>query len=375
MPILELTERTVKYIPAQVFTNKSNSVVRYYVINPETNKLHRKEIRLNRVKSPRLQKQWGLQVATEINVKLIGGWNPFFEKIARHAHQSPEYAVEKFLEDKKRDIRPATMTSYVCMSNKLVCWWNIHKKNNRYISAFTADDARSFMDNAYLDHGVSAATYNNQLKFFRTFFAWLIDRKYMTSNPFDGIKVKRKDKKRRITIPLDVRERIREHFNGDYMYYVCLLIYRCFMRPKEISMLQLKHIDFEREIIEIPCEISKNHNARYVAIPDELISWISTYRSKNKELYIFGRGGKPAIKGCTTKMFNSRWDKLRTSLNLPMEYQLYSLKDTGITEMLEAGVPAKLVQELADHHSLEMTQKYVHKSNVKEILKYDVLRF
>ena len=40
----------------------------------------------------------------------------------------------------------------------------------------------------------------------------------------------------------------------------------------------------------------------------------------------------------------------------------------GITEMLEAGVPAKMVQELADHHSLEMTQKYVGKSKSKDIM-------
>ena len=35
--------------------------------------------------------------------------------------------------------------------------------------------------------------------------------------------------------------------------------------------------------------------------------------------------------------------------------------------MLEAGVPAKMVQELADHHSLEMTQKYVGKSRAEDI--------
>lgn len=66
---------------------------------------------------------------------------------------------------------------------------------------------------------------------------------------------------------------------------------------------------------------------------------------------------------------------MREALGLPTTYQFYSLKDTGITEMLEAGVPAKLVKELADHSSLEMTEKYTHKSNAKKILEYNTLKF
>ncbi len=69
------------------------------------------------------------------------------------------------------------------------------------------------------------------------------------------------------------------------------------------------------------------------------------------------------------------WLKMQADLNLPKEYQFYSLKDTWITEMLESGVPAKYVKELADHHSLEITEKYVHKANAKKILEWNKLEF
>ena len=65
---------------------------------------------------------------------------------------------------------------------------------------------------------------------------------------------------------------------------------------------------------------------------------------------------------------------MRRALSLRPEWQFYSLKDTGITEMLEAGVPPKLVKELADHSSLEMTEKYLHKSSAKKILEWDTIR-
>ncbi len=66
---------------------------------------------------------------------------------------------------------------------------------------------------------------------------------------------------------------------------------------------------------------------------------------------------------------------MRTQLNLPMKYQFYSLKDTGITELLERGVPAKYVKDLADHSSLEVTERYMHKTEAKIILKHNTLQF
>ena len=69
------------------------------------------------------------------------------------------------------------------------------------------------------------------------------------------------------------------------------------------------------------------------------------------------------------------WEAMREALSLPDAYQFYSLKDKGITEMLEAGVPAKFVKELADHHSLAMTERYTHKAEAKKILKWNRIRF
>ena len=40
--------------------------------------------------------------------------------------------------------------------------------------------------------------------------------------------------------------------------------------------------------------------------------------------------------------------------------QLYSLKDTGITTMLENGVPAIDVMKQAGHHDLSITTRYAN---------------
>jgi integrase len=64
-----------------------------------------------------------------------------------------------------------------------------------------------------------------------------------------------------------------------------------------------------------------------------------------------------------TKHANSReiaryWNKLRKIIGIPKEVQFYSLKDTGITNMLADGVASNFVQGQADHSSLAITSIY-----------------
>jgi site-specific recombinase XerD len=66
---------------------------------------------------------------------------------------------------------------------------------------------------------------------------------------------------------------------------------------------------------------------------------------------------------------------MRESLSMPESYHFYSLKDTGITEMLESGMPSKFVKDLAGHHSLSMTERYTHVSDARRILAANRVRF
>lgn len=116
-----------------------------------------------------------------------------------------------------------------------------------------------------------------------------------------------------------------------------------------------------------------NNDARQ--LPDELMEYMIHLKDCNGEHYIFSGGFKPGKKPMAPHQIGNFWAQMRDELKLPASYQFYSLKDTGITEMLEAGVPAKYVKELADHHSLEMTERYTHKSEAKKILEWNKIEF
>lgn len=190
------------------------------------------------------------------------------------------------------------------------------------------------------------------------------------------VKVKRVDSKYRDIIPQEVRQQIRDYLTEegeDVFLQCCLMCYRMLIRPKE--MLMLKVGDVGTDTIRIRAEVAKNHNERIVAIPEDMRGWFSCLKGHGADELVFAKGYRPGRTAICSRDIGRAWGDMRKALGFSKAYTFYSLKDTGITEMLERGVPPKLVKELADHHSLEMTERYTHRSDTKKILEYDALRF
>ena len=56
---------------------------------------------------------------------------------------------------------------------------------------------------------------------------------------------------------------------------------------------------------------------------------------------------------------------MRKELGFSSRYKFYSLKDTGITNMLRKNVDTVSVRDQARHSSIEITNIYVSKSDMK----------
>ncbi len=367
----------VDYVPAQVAVGKIFRVV-YYAYNPATEKLERKVVKCNRLADRRDNKKYAQIVADAINQKLLKGWNPFLEENALRGHVLLGKAVEKFITSKKKDLRKDSIRSYLSHTNAFTEWLKAEGLNNSIVSAFASRDAIRYMESIE-NKEVSNKTYNNCLRFMKTLFLWFVEKEYTKTNPFEKLKPKRVDEKLREALPPDVRERIKTYIEQNDMHeYYCImqLCYRCFVRPKEILMLKCGMVDLRSRTLRIPSTVAKNHKDRIIALPQDIFDFLANHlEGVAKDSYIFSKGYRPGKEMLTSRDTARTWSQMRKALGLPMEYKFYSLKDTGITEMLERGVPTKLVKELADHHSLEMTEKYIHRSSVYEILKYDDLEF
>jgi integrase len=225
---------------------------------------------------------------------------------------------------------------------------------------------------------LKGTTYNNYIKFYRTLWNWLIDKKYTKENPFTDMKVKRKEQKLREFIPENVRNDIKKHLletGFETFYFFCQFTYKLLIRPAETFKLKISDIDYNNGLILLHSDDAKDHDNRTYAIPDEIMNFLKCMRELPKDWYIFSTNYKPGKILKDSRCSGKTWDEMRKKLEFSKNYTFYSLKDTGITELLNSGVPARIVQQLAGHSSIEMTEKYAHKMRAKEILQYNNLKF
>lgn len=368
----------VDFRPAEV-VHKKETYVSFYVVNPFTNKMERKRIRCNHVKGKSERLKYARLLCASINQKLYEGWNPFFEEISSNANVTMESALVKFITEKNKEVRPDTMRVYSSIVNIFIKWLKDNNLHTAPCFMFTKKHAEKYLNSLADNPKMGNRSYNNYLRCLKTVFIYMQKREFISENPFIDFTSKRCDKKIRTIIPREDREKIKEYVlqHNPIFYYVMLMCYRLFVRPKEILMLKIGMYDPIENVLTIPPEISKNHNARMLALPDELRSYFESLKSYPSNWYVFSDADtfKPGKILLNSKRIGRIWGNVRDAIGLPPSYQFYSLKDTGITEMLEAGVPAKFVKELADHHSLEMTEKYTHKSEAKKILEWNKLEF
>lgn len=363
--------------PAEYHAGKT-SYVAFYVINPDTGNLVRKRIKVNRVAKGQKRDRFARTLCCEINRKLYEGWNPYLENDAYFSGTSMQKGIREFLEAKGKIVRPDTFRSY----HSYLKWFNNFLqrsgKTKMPIKTFSALDADKAMKELGTRPDIRPATYNSYLEFFRNLFNYFINRNWVKENPFNCISKRKVEQKRRDLIPPHIRQQIADYFVQTQQIpylYIMQLCYRCLIRPKEILMLKIKDIDFVENIINLPADVSKNHNARTIGVPTEIMAYLNKIRDHDPDKYIFSKGYLPGFELKTSKDTARTWAQMRTHLNLPMKFQFYSLKDTGITELLEKGVPSKYVKELADHSSLEVTERYMHKTEAKIILKHNTLHF
>ena len=60
--------------------------------------------------------------------------------------------------------------------------------------------------------------------------------------------------------------------------------------------------------------------------------------------------------------------KVRRALGFPAEFVLHSLRHTFCTRLGEAGVEAFLIQRLAGHHNVTVSERYVHPTQESAVL-------
>lgn len=361
--------RISNYYPAVVRTTpRTGFYIEYYILDPLTDSMLRRTIQLKRLlkryRTARERQLAAQKVADEINVKLSGGWTPLHESEDGRLYTPIAELRDKFLSAKEREgVRSTTMTNYTSYTRLFLEWCEDTGRAKKYSGTFLRADAVRYMDYV-MEKGNGNRSYNNTVKALRCFFNWSLEHCYCRENPFEKIKLLPKQRKKRILIDKETRRRITDYFLNEkpQMLLVAMLVYSSAIRPKEIANIQLKHIHLDRHYILIEESNAKNHKARCATITNEITQIIKPLlqRYEDANYYLFGTGKQmePSARPARNNYFAKNWNKMRQELGLPMEMQLYSLRDTGLTDLLHSGVDQLTVQHHADHSSLAIQNIY-----------------
>ncbi|WP_281980449.1 tyrosine-type recombinase/integrase [Tenacibaculum mesophilum] len=369
----------IDYVPAELKEN-STWIIEYYATDPfeqdPTKKLKRKRNRVRPMPNKTERRKYAKAIVASINEKLRKGWTPFLKEKNTKSFTKLFDAFDLFLKQTEQQIikgslREDTLRSYKSYINNLRGFIIETRNKDCFVTEFNENLCRDFLDMIFYERKNSARTHNNYLTFIGIFNRWLIKRRYVNIDFTNLIsKIKETDKQRTI-IPKIVREKIFNHLNSTNKNYetLCKMAFYCLIRRTEFTKLKVSDLHLRNGIINIRAEVSKNRKEQMVTIPIDIISVLVDHVKKadNSDFLFSANNFAPGKMQLDPKKISDYWTKIRKQLKFSKNYQWYSLKDTGITNYLQLGIPTIDVKNQARHHSIKQTEEYLPKNILKAI--------
>ena len=369
----------VDYRPAELQINTQWLVV-YYAKHPITNIVNRFRVNVPAHKSVSERKKHGKLIALEINKKLSSGWLPWYNNTSALEFKTFEFCKTQFLsqiseEIKKGQKRIDTLRSYnscLAMIDKYV----IEKKiDMKMMLDFNKSFLQNFLDWIYFERKNSARTHNNHLLFNVTFINHCVSRGYMKENFATSIPTKKLAKKTRTVLDDNAKQKLKEleATNNDY-FVLCMATYYCFLRRTELTKLKVSDVKLQENYLFVSGDISKNKKGEAVTIPQSYIGMLAQHigNAKQSDFLFSADNFKPGVKQLNPKKVSDDWAKFRTAHKLGAQYQFYSLKDTGITDLMNTGIPMIKVRDQARHYDIKITETYMARNQTSDAVVQNV---
>lgn len=342
----------------------------FYAFDPAKNQMRRKRVKLNHIPKVGDRRKYADGLMKRLVNKLEKGWNPWIEAENEKAYKTFEDVcthyrkyIDKLLADDV--LRIDTHRSYVSQLRNIVKWNEKRSIPITYIYQFNREFISEFLDYIYEDMERSVVTRNNYLIFTSNFSQFLVDKQYTKTKPSDGISsISCKNiKKKRTTINENDIVRLHDYLDKNHKNYLlaCYIIHYGFVRRKEMSFIKISDISILNRTLYISGDHSKNRKGEIVTLTEKTIHLMLDLGIFNYpgNYYLFSDDFKPGTKRKHEKQFTEYWAyTIRKILKFPSSYQFYSLKDTGITNMLRNRVNVLAVRDQARHSSIEITNKY-----------------
>lgn len=146
------------------------------------------------------------------------------------------------------------------------------------------------------------------------------------------------------------------------MAMVCLWVFHVLLRPRaELRRMRVSDVNVSGQVVTLEGSQTKSRRVRHAAIPDVMVEALvaSGIPDAPPDHYVLGKGLLPGPKPVAYNTIGLRWNKMRDALGWGPDKVLYSLRDSGIVQLISDGVDLNDVMRQADHADIATTNRYV----------------
>jgi integrase/recombinase XerD len=200
--------------------------------------------------------------------------------------------------------------------------------------------------------------------------AWKILQQDILNRKWDGIRIKRprRDKKLPIILSRDEALKLIDTPTNLKQRTILTLAYVTGIRRNELLTLTFHDIDRHRKVIKVN---GKGNKQREVSMPGNLLKLLVDYYKRYHPKRFLFEGFTPGVRYSSRSITNIV-KSAALKAGIKKSISPHTLRHSFATHMLEKGVNLKRLQMLMGHNSIKTTSIYLHLANIDSVTLPDL---
>ena len=362
----------ITYTLPKLHKAKKNWYVDFLAIDPATGGLKRKKYMLDRIQKVSEKKERAAEIIANVTVRLRKGWTPWADVSDRRGYAQVRNVLELYQNHILKlhaagSMKKKTFYDYSSRMSYLQEFIDSQPIPIIYMYQFDQALLSDFLDYIFMDCDTSARTRNNYRTWCSALCSWMVERRYLESNPVEKIKTIPETEKQRDALTTEQLQQLKESLEKTDPHFLlaCMMEYYTFIRPTELSHIRLQDIFIKEQKVFISADVSKNRRDGMVGLNDTIIKLMLDLKifQHPGTFYLFSPDMKPGEGKSDPRIFRDRFAKTRLAMRWPKSIMFYSLKDSGIRDLANAeGIV--IARDQARHTDISTTNRYLKGSSL-----------
>ncbi|WP_179998484.1 tyrosine recombinase XerC [Acinetobacter sp. YH12239] len=232
-----------------------------------------------------------------------------------------------------------------------------------------ASDLREYMAYKVEQHQLNSASLQRHLTAIRQFMKWAVEGKYLSNNPIHDFKLKRQPRPLPGMVDVETIQQILDQSapesSQDHLLWlrdkaILELLYSSGLRLAEVQGLNIRDIDFTRQLLRITGKGNKTRVVPFgLKAKTSLIEWLKVHRiwcgeiELDSPVFITKKGNR-----LTNRQIENRVKLQAQRAGVNVDLHPHLLRHCFASHLLSNSGDLRAVQEMLGHSNLSTTQIY-----------------